>query len=75
MNTTILWGKGAQYGPGGLKRNELAIPKNDGIGCERVFFDLKAYEHKIYPTCPHCAQKYVPIHKGDTLCFKCLMTT
>lgn len=29
------------------------------------------YDYKIYPTCTMCNLKYVPIHKGDTECFKC----
>lgn len=29
------------------------------------------FEHKDYPACGHCLQKYVPIEDGDIMCFKC----
>lgn len=61
-------------GGGGLKIDELAIPNWKGATCIRVKFDLKAYEHKIYPNCSTCGQKYVPITKGGIQCFKCLLT-
>lgn len=29
------------------------------------------YTHKEYPTCTSCKGKFVPINKGETICFKC----
>lgn len=32
------------------------------------------YDHKDYPTCIQCQNKYVPIHKGEMICFSCSFT-
>ena len=32
------------------------------------------YEHKEYPTCPQCKEKFVPF-KNYKRCFKCRFTT
>lgn len=32
------------------------------------------FTHKEYPICMKCKDKYVPIKKGDFICFKCQFT-
>lgn len=71
-------GKVPQYQSSGLAVDELAIPAYDFEGTRfhtrRIKFNLSAYDHKEYPTCPSCQSKYVPVQKEDKECFKCLMT-
>lgn len=32
------------------------------------------FDHKDYPNCIQCEKKYVPINKGEMICFSCSFT-
>lgn len=61
---------------------KLALPKNEGTtltdnylgewdtGFEWHTLPKDIYEHKIYPICPKCRNKFVPI-RNYKRCFKC----
>lgn len=41
----------------------------------RVYIPKSALENRKYPICRVCDGKYVPIIKGDKLCFRCKFKT
>lgn len=48
-------------------------PYTDDLTYRRIYIPDSALKHKEYPTC-QCGRKYVPIEKGDKICFYCKFT-
>lgn len=53
----------------------IAIPTMKDI-LEVEYYKLPSdiFNHKDYPTCLQCERKYVPINKGEMICFQCSFT-
>ena len=50
---------------------KITIPSNYGKCSHPHWLSNSVLEHKVYPTCRKCKEKYVPIVKGDKMCFRC----
>lgn len=55
----------------GLMEYQIVIPNLDQSHGQRVLINPDAFTHKLYPSCDHCTQLFVPIEKDDKMCFKC----
>lgn len=44
------------------------------LGWSTYVFDPELFLHKEYPNCIQCSKKYVPISKGEMICFSCSFT-
>jgi len=50
----------------------MNIPKAFGSGqCKQHWISRSIFEHKVYPKCRKCRDRYVPIVEGDKVCFRC----
>lgn len=52
----------------------MIIPKANGSGLEYHKLPKDVYEHKIYPTCMTCSERFVIMNENDKECFKCQFT-